>query len=145
MNDRRCVFHNRSKPNIWPKKDLALGRIPKPNVQIYVKIGGILLWIEVSNVCWSVAIISKQVYLCTNYQTILPLCGAFLAEMYAIIRRWVIAAKCMGIELTLQFYIQLVYKPTLSFTLRIQIVSGCLLLTFILNLKQKFIFFSLLC
>ena len=42
VNDRRYVFHFR--PNIWPEKHLALGRIPKPksNVQIYVKIGGTL-------------------------------------------------------------------------------------------------------
>ena len=42
VNDRRYVFHFRPKPNIWPEKHLALGRIPKPkpNVQIYVKIGG---------------------------------------------------------------------------------------------------------
>ena len=40
MNDRRYVFHFRPKPNIWPEKHLALGRIPKPkpNVQIYVNI-----------------------------------------------------------------------------------------------------------
>jgi hypothetical protein len=45
VNDRRYVFHFRPKPNIWPEKHLALGRIPKPkpNVQIYVEIGGILL------------------------------------------------------------------------------------------------------
>ena len=45
VNDRRYVFYFRPKPNIWPEKHLALGRIPKPkpNVQIYVKIGGILL------------------------------------------------------------------------------------------------------
>ena len=44
VNDRKCVFHFRPKPNIWPEKHLALGRIPKPkpNVQIYIKIGGIL-------------------------------------------------------------------------------------------------------
>ena len=44
MNDRKYVFHFRPKPNIWPEKHLALGRIPKPkpNVQIYIKIGGIL-------------------------------------------------------------------------------------------------------
>ena len=36
VNDRKCVFHFRPKPNIWPEKHLALGRIPKPkpNVQI---------------------------------------------------------------------------------------------------------------
>ena len=40
MNDRRYVFHFRSKPNIWPEKHLPLGRTlkSKPNVQIYVKI-----------------------------------------------------------------------------------------------------------
>jgi hypothetical protein len=43
VNDRRYGFHFRPKPNIWPEKNLALGRIPKPNVQMYVKIGGILL------------------------------------------------------------------------------------------------------
>ena len=44
VNDRKCVFHFRPKPNIWPEKHLALGRIPKPkpNVQIYVKIGGFI-------------------------------------------------------------------------------------------------------
>ena len=44
VNDRKCVFHFRPKLNIWPEKHLALGRIPKPkpNVQIYIKIGGIL-------------------------------------------------------------------------------------------------------
>ena len=45
VNDRRYVFHFRPKPNIWPEKHLALGRIPKPkpNVQIYVKIGGLCI------------------------------------------------------------------------------------------------------
>ena len=45
VNDRKYVFHFRPKPNIWPEKHLALGRIPKPKpkVQIFVKIGGILL------------------------------------------------------------------------------------------------------
>ena len=45
VNDQKYVFHFRPKPNIWPEKHLALGRIPKPkpNVQIFVKIGGILL------------------------------------------------------------------------------------------------------
>ena len=44
VNDRKYVFDFRPKPNIWPEKHLALGRIPKPkpNVQIYIKIGGIL-------------------------------------------------------------------------------------------------------
>jgi hypothetical protein len=44
VNDRRYVFHFRPKPNIWPEKYLALGSIPKPkpNVKIYVKIGGTL-------------------------------------------------------------------------------------------------------
>ena len=32
VNDRKSVFHFRPKPNIWPEKHLALGRIPKPNV-----------------------------------------------------------------------------------------------------------------
>ena len=47
MNDRKYVFHFRPKPK--PEKHLALGRIPKPKVQIYVKIGGILLKFNVSN------------------------------------------------------------------------------------------------
>ena len=44
------IFHFRLKPSIWPEKHLALGRIPKPKpkVQIYVKIGGILLKFNVS-------------------------------------------------------------------------------------------------
>ena len=52
MNDRRYVFHFRPKPNIWPEKHLALRRIQKPklNVQIHVKIGGILPYLDVSNV-----------------------------------------------------------------------------------------------
>ena len=52
VNDRNYVFHFRPKPNIWPEKHLALGRIPKPKpkVQIYVKVGGILLQLNVSNV-----------------------------------------------------------------------------------------------
>ena len=41
------VFHFRPKPKL--EKHLALGRIPKPKVQIYVKIGGILLKFIVSN------------------------------------------------------------------------------------------------
>ena len=43
VNDRKYVFHFRPKPKL--EKHLALGRIPKPKpkVQIYVKIGGILL------------------------------------------------------------------------------------------------------
>ena len=47
VNDRKYVFHFRPKP----EKHLALGRIPKPKpkVQIYVKIGGILLKFNVSN------------------------------------------------------------------------------------------------
>ena len=49
VNDRKYVFHCRLKPNIWPEKHLALGRIPKPKVQIYVKIGGILLKFIVFN------------------------------------------------------------------------------------------------
>ena len=42
VNDRKYVFHFGPKPNIWPEKHLALGRIPKPkpNIQIFVKIGG---------------------------------------------------------------------------------------------------------
>ena len=42
VNDRKYVFHFRPKPNIWPEKHLALGQIPKlkPNVPIFVKIGG---------------------------------------------------------------------------------------------------------
>ena len=49
VNDRKYVFHFRPKPK--PDKHLALGRIPKPKpkVQIYVKIGGILLKFNVSN------------------------------------------------------------------------------------------------
>ena len=45
VNDRKYGFHFRPKPNIWPEKYLALDRIPKPepNVQIFVKIGGVLL------------------------------------------------------------------------------------------------------
>ena len=40
VKDPRYVFHFRPKPNIWPEKHLALGRIPKPkpkpkpNVQV---------------------------------------------------------------------------------------------------------------
>ena len=51
VNDRKCVFHFRPKPNIRPEKYLALGQIPKPKpkVQIYVKIGGIVLKFNVSN------------------------------------------------------------------------------------------------
>ena len=49
MNDRKCVFHFRPKPKPKPEKYLALGQIPKPKVQIYVKIGGILLKFNVSN------------------------------------------------------------------------------------------------
>ena len=37
VNDRKCVFHFMPKPNIWLEKHLALGRIPKPNVQKFVK------------------------------------------------------------------------------------------------------------
>ena len=49
VNDRKYVFHFSPKPK--PDKHLALGRIPKqkPKVQIYVKIGGILLKFNVSN------------------------------------------------------------------------------------------------
>ena len=47
VNDRKYVFHFRPKPK--PVKHLALGRILKPKVQIYVKIGGILLEFNVSN------------------------------------------------------------------------------------------------
>ena len=50
VKDRRYIFHFRPKPNIWPEKHLALGQIPKPKVQIYVKLGGILLQLNVSNV-----------------------------------------------------------------------------------------------
>ena len=49
VNDRKYVFHFRPKPKPKPEKPLALGRIPKPKVQIYVKIGGILLKFNVSN------------------------------------------------------------------------------------------------
>ena len=51
MNDRKYVFHFRPKLKPKPDKHLALGRIPKPKpkVQIYVKIGGILLKFNVSN------------------------------------------------------------------------------------------------
>ena len=45
MNDRKYVFHFRPKP----EKHLAVSRIPKPKVQIYVKTGGILLKFSVSN------------------------------------------------------------------------------------------------
>ena len=44
-----------------------------------------------------------------------------------------------------QFYLQFVYKATLSFTLRIQMLSGILFLILISILKQKFTFLSLLC
>ena len=47
LNDRKYVFHFRPKPK--PEKHLALGRIPKLKVQIYVKIGGILLKFNISN------------------------------------------------------------------------------------------------
>ena len=49
VNDRKYVFHFGPKPKL--EKHLALGRIPKPKpkVQIYVKIGGILLKFIVSN------------------------------------------------------------------------------------------------
>ena len=47
VNDRKYVFHFGPKPKL--EKHLALGRIPKPKVQIYVKIGGILLKLNVSN------------------------------------------------------------------------------------------------
>ena len=47
VNDRKYVFHFRPKPK--PEKHLTLSRIPKPKVQIYVKIGGILLKFNVSN------------------------------------------------------------------------------------------------
>ena len=39
VNDRKYVFHFRLKPNIWPEKHLALGRIPEdfgPIVNMYV-------------------------------------------------------------------------------------------------------------
>ena len=51
VNDRKYVFHFRPKPKPKPEKHLALGRIPKPKlkVQIYLKIGGILLKFNVSN------------------------------------------------------------------------------------------------
>ena len=49
VNDRKYVFHFRPKPKPKLEKHLALGRIPKPKVQIYVKIGGILLKFIVSN------------------------------------------------------------------------------------------------
>ena len=49
MNDQKYVFHFRPKPKPKPKKYLALGRIPKPKVQICIKIGGILLKFNVSN------------------------------------------------------------------------------------------------
>ena len=49
MNDRKYVFHFRPKPKLKPEKHLALGQILKPKVQIYVKIGGILLKFNVSN------------------------------------------------------------------------------------------------
>ena len=49
VNDRKYVFHFRLKPKPKLEKHLALGRIPKPKVQIYVKIGGILLQFIVSN------------------------------------------------------------------------------------------------
>ena len=51
VNDRKYVFHFRPKLKPKPEKYLALGRIPKPKpkVQIYVKIGGILLKFIVSN------------------------------------------------------------------------------------------------
>ena len=49
VNDRKYVFHFRPKPKPKPEKHQALGRIPKPKVQIYVKIGGILLKFNVSN------------------------------------------------------------------------------------------------
>ena len=51
MNDRKYVFHFRPKPNIWPEKHLALGRIPKPkeNVQIHVKLKGILVFTNFFN------------------------------------------------------------------------------------------------
>ena len=34
VNDRKSVFHFRPKPNIWPEKHLALGRIPKPKPNV---------------------------------------------------------------------------------------------------------------
>ena len=34
VNDRKSVFHFRPKPNIWPEKHLALGRIPKPKLNV---------------------------------------------------------------------------------------------------------------
>ena len=49
VNDRKYVFHLRPKPKPKSEKHLALGQIPKPKVQIYVKIGGILLKFNVSN------------------------------------------------------------------------------------------------
>ena len=50
-----------------------------------------------------------------------------------------------GIHCSPQFYIQLLYKATLSFTLRIQMLIGILFLILISILKQKFTFLSLLC
>ena len=49
VNDRKYVFHFGPKPKPKPEKHLASGRIPKPKVQTYVKIGGILLKFNVSN------------------------------------------------------------------------------------------------
>jgi hypothetical protein len=49
VNDRKYVFHFRPKPKPKPEKHLALGRIPKPKVQIYVKIVGILVKFKDSN------------------------------------------------------------------------------------------------
>ena len=49
MNDRRYVFHFRPKPKPKLEKHLALGRIPKPKVQIYIKMGVIWLKFNVSN------------------------------------------------------------------------------------------------
>ena len=47
---------------------------------------------------------------------------------------------CIIHHLAPQFYIKLVYKATVSFTLRIQIVSGSLFKVFIFISNQKFIF-----
>ena len=63
MNDRKYVFHSRPKPKPKLRKHLALGRIPKPKVQIYVKIGGILLKFNVSNEISNY--LSKQGFFCT--------------------------------------------------------------------------------
>ena len=47
MNDRKYVFHFRPKPKPKLEKHLALGRIPKPKVQIYVKIASFFPTISV--------------------------------------------------------------------------------------------------